>query len=143
MVKIRIFPDAIGLSREGALEAYEGRVYTSKMNSSMIIILVSVAAQRTRATHACTHVCYLGGFISALARGIFPRDERTMSVAKRKTRAARKKIYMGRSTGMRFREKRRRRRMGASKQESYEWTRRDEENWNAKGRHGGKLGREV
>lgn len=42
--------------------------------------------------HACTHVCYLGGFISALACGIFPHDERTMSEAEDEN-CAKKKIY--------------------------------------------------
>lgn len=76
-------------------------------------------------THACTHVCYLGGFISALARGILPRDERTTSMAKRKTRAALGKKIYGEVDGSCVSE--RRGRVGASKQESYEWTKGDEE----------------
>ena len=78
-----------------------------------------LCAVAQRVTYACTHVCYLGGFISALACGIFPRDERTMSVAKRKTRATLGRKYMGKPTGMRFRGETTRRK-GVSKQESYE-----------------------
>jgi len=93
-------------------------IYISKMDSPPTIIILAVAVAQ-RVTYACTHVCYLGGFISALACGIFPRDERTMSVAKRKTRATLGRKYMGKPTGMRFRGETTRRK-GVSKQESYE-----------------------
>ncbi|EGI66080.1 hypothetical protein G5I_05472 [Acromyrmex echinatior] len=76
--------------------------YISKVDSPPTIIILAVAVAQ-RVTYACTHMCYLGGFISALACGIFPRDERTMSVAKRKTRATLGRKYMGKPTGMRFR----------------------------------------
>ena len=92
--------------------------YISKVDSPPTIIILAVAVAQ-RVTYACTHVCYLGGFISALACGIFPRDERTMSVAKRKARAALGRKYMGKPMGMRFRGETTRRK-GVSKQESYE-----------------------
>lgn len=92
---------------------YKDRVYISKVNSSTIIIFAVVAVQRVMyaCTYARTHArtCAISVASSRhLARGIFPHDKRTMSVAKRKTRAALGRKYMRRSTGMRFREERRR-----------------------------------
>ncbi|KYN29891.1 hypothetical protein ALC57_00636 [Trachymyrmex cornetzi] len=97
------YSGAIGSSIDGMKRCIRVTyTYISKVDSPPTIIILAVAAAQ-RVTYACTHVCYLGGFISALACGIFPRDERTMSVAKRKTRATLGRKYMGKPTGMRFR----------------------------------------
>lgn len=115
-----VFPGAIG---RGVHAAYEGRVYTSKVdnNSRDRYGRATCNVQRTRAhTRARTCAISVASSRHLRARGIFPRDERTISMAKRKTRAALGGKYMERSAGMRFREERRRGRARASKQESYE-----------------------
>lgn len=133
MIKIlRYFPGVIGFTGGWIMAAYGSHVYPWKVNSSTITILAIVAAQRTRA-RAPARTCAISVASSrhSRARGIFPRDERTTSVAKRKTRAALGKKMYGQLC---FQGRRRGGKVGASERESYEWTSGDEENWNAGGR---------
>lgn len=103
---------------------YQGRVYSSKVDSPPTIIILAVAAAQ-RVTYAYTYACTRARTCAisvASSRHLRAGSFRTMRgrCPKRKTRTALRRKYMGRSARMRFREERRREGEGASKQESYE-----------------------
>jgi len=90
-VKMLRYFSVICFSIDGIRRRWD-RVHTSKVDLPPTIIIIVIAVAQ-RITYACTHVCYLDGFISgSLARGIRAMKRRFRGGMEDKS-CTRKKIY--------------------------------------------------